>query len=97
MAASGSKPPGPEHVAAHAVALPIVLLAVDWVRWSGALQKGALEIQQRAKEELKATGVALEVTGKVSDQAKRELKTLGFAVTENVPRTATANAAPPAK
>jgi hypothetical protein len=74
----------------------IVLLAVDWIRWSAAFQKGALEIQQRAKDELKATRVDIEVTGKASDQAKRELKTLGIAVTESVPRTVAA-AAPPAK
>lgn len=63
----------------------VVLLGVDWLRWSAALQKGALEIQQRAKNELGATKLELHLTGRVSDRAKSQLKALGFTVTESVP------------
>ena len=56
----------------------IVLLAVDWVRWSAAFQKGALEIQQRAKEELGATRVELLLTGRASDRAKQRAQGPGL-------------------
>jgi hypothetical protein len=72
----------------------IVLLAVDWAPWSAAFQKGALEIQKRAKEELGATRVELLLTGRASVRAKQELKALGYAVTENVPHTVPTAPAP---
>lgn len=65
----------------------IVLLAVDWIPWSAAFQKGALEIRQRAKDELGATKIELRLSGRASDRAKQELKALGYAFTENVPTT----------
>ena len=65
----------------------VVLLGVDWVRWSSAFQKGALEIRQRAKDELGATKLELHLTGRASDRAARELGALGYEVTENVPHT----------
>ena len=65
----------------------VVLLAVDWIPWSAAFQKGAIEIRLRAKDELGATKIELLLTGRASDRAKQELKALGYTVIENVPHT----------
>ena len=71
----------------------MVIVAIDWVRWTGAAQKTALEIRQRAKDELGATKLELQLTGRVSDRARRELEALGYTVTEGVPHTVQTSAA----
>ena len=76
----------------------MVLVAIDWVRWTAAAQNSALEFRQRAKDELVATRLELQLTGRVSDRARRELEALGYKITERVPRTLqTSTALNPAK
>lgn len=65
----------------------LVLLPVDWVRWTEAFDKASADVAQRAKAELGATKVELQTTGRVSDAAKKELAARGFAVVEKLPYT----------
>jgi hypothetical protein len=70
----------------------VVLLAVDQVRWTEALEKAAAEIARRAKAELGTTRLELQLTGRASERAKRELAAKGWALVENVPGTLDADA-----
>jgi hypothetical protein len=63
----------------------IVLLPVDWVRWTEPFDKASAEVAQRAKAELGATKVELQTTGRVSAAAKKELAARGFSIVENLP------------
>jgi len=63
----------------------VVLLPVDWVRWTAPFDKAATEVAARAREELGATRLELHVTGRMSRAAKERLTARGWAITENVP------------
>ena len=63
----------------------VVLLPVDRVRWTEAFDKAQAEVAERAKKELGATKLAIQMTGTMSATAKKELAARGWAVTENVP------------
>lgn len=65
----------------------VVLLAVDWVRWSESFAASLKEIAERAESELKVDRRELHLTGRVSERAKREMAALGFTVVENLPFT----------
>ena len=65
----------------------VILLAVDYVRWSESFEKSLKEILQRAKAELGASRVEMHMTGRASSGAKRGLKELGVTLVENVPST----------
>ena len=65
----------------------VVLLPVDWVSWTAAFEKAAGEVSQRAKAELGATKIELQLAGTASETAKKELAARGFTVVENVPLT----------
>lgn len=64
----------------------VALVPVDWVQWTEPFAKAAGEAGARAKKELGATKLELDLTGRVSDVAKKELSALGWTVVENVKR-----------
>jgi hypothetical protein len=63
----------------------VVLLPVDWVRWTEAFDKALTEVERRAKAELGATKLEMRMTGTMSAVAKKEMAARGWTVTENVP------------
>ena len=63
----------------------VVMLPVDWVRWTEAFEKALGEIEKRAKEELGAGKLELRMTGTMSAVAKKEMAARGWTVTENLP------------
>ncbi|HEX9187366.1 MAG TPA: hypothetical protein VGB87_09860 [Vicinamibacteria bacterium] len=63
----------------------VVLLPVDYVRWTAFVEKALGEIAGRAKAELGATKLELRTTATVSPAAKEEIAARGFTVTERVP------------
>jgi hypothetical protein len=65
----------------------VILLAVDYVRWSETFEKSLREIQARAKSELGASKLELHRTGFASAGAKLQLKALGVTLVERVPGT----------
>jgi hypothetical protein len=65
----------------------VVLLPVDWVRWTEAYEASLVEIEKRAKEELGATKLELRLTGTMSAVAKKETAARGWKVVENAPST----------
>jgi len=83
----------------------IVLLPVDWIRWTEAFDKASAEVAQRARTELGAAKLELHTTGRVSDTARKELAARGFAIVDKLPYTlevaqaagAGSPAAPPTK
>ena len=63
----------------------VVLLPVDWVRWTEAYDKALTEVERRAKQELGATKLEMRMAGTMSAVAKKEMAARGWTVTENVP------------
>ena len=63
----------------------VVLLPVDWVRWTDAFDKALTEVEKRAKAEMGATKLEMRLTGTMSAVAKKEMAARGWTVTENVP------------
>jgi hypothetical protein len=63
----------------------VVLLPVDWARWTAPFEKAADEIASRAKSELGATSLELHMTGRITKTARERLAARGWTVTENVP------------
>jgi hypothetical protein len=61
-----------------------VLLPLDWLRWTEALQKGGAEIADRAKKELGATALEVRVSGTVTPAAREGLGGFGWIVKEKV-------------
>jgi hypothetical protein len=51
----------------------VALLPLDWVRWTAAAESTLKEIDARAREDLKATSLAIALTGKTSATAAKEL------------------------
>ena len=69
-------------VAATADHKAVLLLPLDWVRWTSAADSTVREIASRARQELKATNFVIMLTGKASARAAKELAALGWSVTE---------------
>jgi hypothetical protein len=65
----------------------VVLLAVDYIRWSESFEKDLQEMRERAKSELGVSKVEMHMTGFASDGAKQQLKALGVTLIERVPGT----------
>lgn len=63
----------------------VVLLPVDWVRWTQAYETAARGIASRAKSELGAKRLDLRTSGRLSDAAKKNTAALGFGIEEGVP------------
>jgi len=60
----------------------VILLAVDYVRWTEAFEKSLREILARAKSELGASKVELQLTGRASAGTQQALKGLGVTLTK---------------
>ena len=58
----------------------VLLLPLDWVRWTSAADSTVREIASRAKQELKATSLLIVLTGKTSSRAAKELAAQGWNV-----------------
>jgi hypothetical protein len=56
----------------------VLLLPVDWVRWTGTAESTLREIDARARQELKAATFTIVLTGKASDTAAKELAARGW-------------------
>ena len=65
----------------------VVMLPVDWVRWTEAYEKALSEVEKRAKAELGATKLEMRMTGTMSAVAKQEMAGRGWSVVENIPST----------
>ncbi|MCG6928602.1 MAG: hypothetical protein LJF30_25260, partial [Acidobacteria bacterium] len=63
----------------------IALLPLDYVAWTEAVAGAAAEIAERAKKELGATGLEMQLTGTASDRARKETQALGWTLKEKVP------------
>jgi hypothetical protein len=73
----------------------VVLLPVDWVRWTQAVEKAATEIASRAKSELGVQRLGFKMSGKMSALARTRLTALGYRVEEGVQLSSVAKAAAP--
>jgi hypothetical protein len=62
----------------------IALLPFDYVRWTEPLAKSALEIAARARQELGATALEVDVSGTASAPAKAGLERAGWKLKEGV-------------
>ena len=60
----------------------VALLPLDYLAWTEPVAQSAAEIAERAKKELGAKGLQMQLTGQVSAQARKELQGLGWAVKE---------------
>ena len=56
----------------------VVLLPLDWVRWTGTASATLADIATRAKGELGATRLRLDVAGTVTEVAAREFAAAGW-------------------
>jgi len=65
----------------------LVLLPVDWIRWTEPFDKASAEVARRAKAELGASKLELQTTARVSDTARKELAARGFAIVDKLPYT----------
>jgi len=59
-----------------------VLLPVDWIQWTKAYEKAVQEGSARAKKELGAAKLEMQLTGRMSETAKKESESLGWEVVE---------------
>jgi hypothetical protein len=62
-----------------------LLLPIDWIAWTEASDKALVEIDQRAKKELGASRIEVELTGRTSAEARRQLVARGWKVSEDAP------------
>ena len=62
----------------------LAMLPFDYLRWTERLAKAALEIAARARQELGATALEVDVTGTASAAAKAALEKAGWKVKEGV-------------
>jgi hypothetical protein len=60
----------------------IALLPVDYLAWTEPVSTAAVEIAQRAREELGATALEIRLAGRASKRAGQKLASLGWAVSE---------------
>jgi hypothetical protein len=65
----------------------VVLLPLDWIRWTEVYEKSLNEVEKRAKAELGAQKLELHMEGTMSAVAKKEMAARGWKVVENVPST----------
>jgi hypothetical protein len=68
-------------VAVTANGQALVLLPVDWLRWTAANDSSFQELQARARKELKAASLTIILTGRASPAASKVLIGLGWTIT----------------
>jgi hypothetical protein len=64
----------------------VVLLPVDWIRWTQAYETAAGQIASRARAELGAQRLELKTSGRLSEVARTNTAALGFKIEEGVAR-----------
>lgn len=62
----------------------VVLLPVDWIRWTQAYETAGKAIASRAKAELGAQRLELKTSGRMSDLARKNTAALGFTTEQGV-------------
>ena len=67
-------------VASAAGGRVVVLLPLDWIRWTAATEAAIKEIDARARQELGAQRLEMVLTGRVSERASQGLTALGWTV-----------------
>jgi len=60
----------------------VALLPLDYLAWTEPVAQSAAEIAERAKKELGAKGLQMQLTGQASARARKELQGLGWALQE---------------
>jgi len=75
----------------------VVLVPVDWIRWTESFEKQATEVGERAKKELGAARLQLRMTGRMSKLARERLQARGWTVEEGVKVASLVSAAPATK
>jgi hypothetical protein len=68
-------------VAVRANRQAVIVLPLDWVRWTAEAESTLGEIDQRAGRELHASSVTIVLTGRTSARAAKELASRGWTVT----------------
>ena len=63
----------------------IALLPIDWVSWTPESKKALGDIGARAKADLGATSLEMQLAGRLSAEARQQISALGWKVTERVP------------
>jgi hypothetical protein len=63
----------------------IALLPLDYVAWTEPVAGAAADIAERAKKELGASGLEMQLTGTTSERARKETQALGWAMKEKAP------------
>lgn len=59
-----------------------VLLPVDWIQWTEAYEKALREGGERARKEIEAAKLEMQLAGRMSETAKKETEGLGWEVVE---------------
>jgi hypothetical protein len=72
-------------VASTADGRAVLLLPVDWIRWTRSFDQQTADLQARAAAELGAKRLELRTTGRLTDIARRELKARGIEAAEGLP------------
>ncbi len=60
----------------------VALLPLDYLAWTEPVAEVSAEVAARAKKELGAKGLQMQLTGQVSQRARKELQALGWALKE---------------
>ena len=68
----------------------IALLPLDYLSWTEPVAQAVAEIVERAKNELGASDLEMQLTGRASERARSELQELGWMLSER----ATGNGSP---
>jgi hypothetical protein len=63
----------------------VALLPLDDIRWTEASRKALTEIAERARKELAAERLEIQLTGLMSPRAQKEAEGLGWKVSQGVP------------
>jgi hypothetical protein len=63
----------------------VALLPLDWVRLTGTSRKAFRELAERARKELSAGSLEIDLTGQMSPRALKEATGLGWRVKQKVP------------
>jgi hypothetical protein len=65
----------------------IAFVPIDWISWTEASNKALVEMDERARKELGASRVELELTGRTSSEARSQFAARGWKVGEDAPST----------
>jgi hypothetical protein len=63
----------------------VALLPLDEIRWTEASSTSLAEMAERARKELGAGKLEIELTGRMTPRARKEAEALGWTVKQGVP------------